>query len=139
MGRLRSKVGNNSYVIFGPTAGRTFLGMHEHLHPIVKPMLKENAAIIRETAHLYSEVKNRMQHYGYSTWDITVEECLIRALTIKLMKAMLPSLSTEDSIQREHDWGFIFVKNFYDKLSTYEKSKKTFQEYLPSILRTLSS
>ena len=133
------KVGDNSYVVFGPTAGRTFLGLHEHLHPIVKPMLKKYAGKVRGTEHLYVKVKNKMNRYGYSTWAITVEECLIRALTIRLMKGVLPSMSTEDSIEREHKNGFIYVKDFYDRLASYEKSKKVFEQYLPTILEALEA
>ena len=78
-----------------------------------------------------------MKQYGYNTWEITVEECVIRALSIKIMNAMVPSLSTDNSIQREHNYGFIFVRNFYDELHSYEKSRVTFQKYLPKILSNL--
>ncbi len=130
------RVGDTSYVVMGP-ADQPNIGLiqHEAMHPIINPMVEESMEVIdgTQSGRLFEMLETRVPA-GYTTWDGILQESVIRAVEVRLLEPR----QRESQIEQEEKQGFMLVRPLEQQLTAYEKSGKTFGEYLPTLLSTLN-
>ncbi len=132
------RVGDTTYVIMGPSSPDNLnlsLIQHEAMHPILNPMVDANLKAIdsAQADRLYAWLKPKMSS-GYPMWSSIMRETVIRAVEIRLAD---PSWRAR-AITQEESQGFMLVRPLAAKLEDYEKSGMTFEEYLPTLLKSLN-
>ena len=132
-------IGDIAFVVSGPTETELSLqGLieHETLHSIIGPMLDRNHHIISKTqSHRLFTVLKKSMPSSYGTWPNVLEETIIRAIGLRMIKD--ESLRNQLLNQLEGE-GFLLIRPLYQSLDVYEQSNQSFDEYLPILLDTLN-
>lgn len=133
---------NYFYMIESLRATSHALSVHEYLHTIVNSMVEACYEAHREKLDAYLETRRgTIFAKSYSTTDTYTYECLIRALSIRMHILLEKDPSTtkncEDRIRYLTDNGLSLVGPFYDLLPEFEKSDKSIEEFLPTMLDLL--
>lgn len=133
------QIGDIAYVIAGPTETElslTGLIEHEALHSIIGPMIDRNRNVVSKAQadRLFAVLKKSMPS-GYGSWDSALEETLIRAINLRMVKD--EALRARMLTQLENG-GFVLIRPLDKALEDYEKSDLTFEGYIPTLLNTIN-
>lgn len=133
---------NYYYSVESPGSHAYGLNVHEYLHSIVNPLIKAG----------FDSQKNNLQKYyeagkagplakTYQEPITFTFECLVRALDYRLRLTFANDASlmnrVEESLASQTRQGLTLTMPFYVALADYEKSGKSFDEFVPSLLRLL--
>lgn len=131
------------YTVENPGSHSYGINIHEYLHKIVGPLVDVH----------YKHHQNRLRNYYNAGKDsnwvkpyqhprIFTEECLVRALDnrikMKMKDEATRQIEAEPSmVTQETSNGFNLVRPFYQLMSQFEESSKSFEDFLPVMLETL--
>jgi hypothetical protein len=138
-----SRFGDLFYSADGPGGNDYSLNVHKSLHPITQPILRLVIDKNRKKLTPYFEAgQGHPQTKPYGTLFAFVDESLVHALTARIdiitggNRASTREWAEGDIVQLT-EGGLTLAKPFYQLLGEYEKSGKSFCEYLPVLLEKL--
>lgn len=110
--------------------------IHEFNHSFINPLLTKNEkAFEKNGKEIYNAVEYEMSQQAYGSWQIMLNEALVRASVIKYF---IDHGANETEIQmmtnNESNKGFIWIKGLVDELNKYDVQRNTYptlESYLP--------
>lgn len=117
---------------------------HEFSHPFINPLTEKYAEVVAE----YQEAYERLKSYklpgfesGYGDWQECVNEHLVRAMVIHLLRKC--KLFEEAEQQLCYDWGlgYKYIPLILESYEHYDKNRETyhdFESYYPELLKVFS-
>ncbi len=79
-----------------------------------------------------------MTRYGYGTWEITVKEHIVRAVTFRIATHELGEVEGDAFLKRELEWGFAYMDWFVKRLKRFETQRDcypTFRDFYPQLIQ----
>lgn len=114
--------------------------VHETIHPVIEPWLKENFDLIKESSFQKDNVpdgSNAKKFYVKSGWKYYVEEVIVRSM-VAYLDVMKSDATTEGWIETLNERGFVHSKSVIQSIKNHHKgSQDTFEEYLPKLLQEI--
>jgi hypothetical protein len=127
------QVGDTAYVIVGPTGEEEDTGLiqHETLHSIAGPLVEAHFEVIDagKGRALYRQLRQRVPP-GYGSWEIIVEEHVVRALSCRLTGPDCEQYWLAEDEAR----GFLLMRPLVEKLAEFERGSATLDEFMPELL-----
>ena len=113
--------------------------IHEFNHSFINPLLTKNEKSFEKNGkEIYNAVEYEMSQQAYGSWQIMLNEALVRASVIKYF---MDHGSSETEIRmmlnNESNNGFIWIKGLVDQLIKYDNQRDiypTLESYLPELL-----
>lgn len=96
---------------------------HELSHPIINPLTAQYKDILKSTEILFKPIKHKMISQAYPTWEICVNEHIIRAITNRLALKHFGEETYNFLNLEDENKGFIYLKNVIQKLIDYEHNR----------------
>jgi hypothetical protein len=132
--------GNNYWVISGPSNGEPDPSAfyHEPLHKIINPIVESNEKINKKLESMVSLSQQRLKG-DYNDITNLLCESFVRTID-RILYARHNNISKNELhqiIENEYKLGHIFTFYLLDKLTDYEASNKSLQEYYPQIISNL--
>lgn len=116
---------------------------HEFSHSFVAPLIDQYVDEVNKSSHLLEPLREVMRKQAYETWEICVEEHIVRAVVIRLYSLYLGEEMTKKQLQYEEDKNFIYIEPLIEKLKEYESLKKssdiTFAEFFPELIEVFEN
>lgn len=112
---------------------------HEALHHIVNPIVDKNYDQLTKLGGIEKvgwEVRMQMNGAYLGRGDF-FSECMVRTIDY-MLRGKYYGWSKEkikEEIGKQYNLGLTLIPFFYEKLSEYEKTSMTLEEYLPTIIR----
>lgn len=116
---------NTSFHLFG----YSFIG------PLTSKILED----IKKCDKLINPIYREMQDFLYPlspTWEVCMNEHLIRAVTIRILASKNGPEETAKKIKETYRWNFVYIEYVLDLLDIYEKNRDiylTFADFFPRI------
>ncbi len=124
------------YIVQGPalsSASHVNTFRHEFAHSVVAPISEENLELIESKRSLYRRAPGEVTRY-YRDWRSFVEECLVRAITVRVAEISTPVPGGGEAMRRgDIERGFFLVGPFTESLKVYETSGLTLREFAPRL------
>ncbi len=112
---------------------------HEFSHSFVNRITSDNIDLAMKYSDLFGPIKQSMAEQAYDTWEITLDEHIIRAVHIRLGSTNNP-LMEKWLLAAELSRGFIYIESIVDSLKEYEKNREKYQnlsKFYPVLLENL--
>jgi hypothetical protein len=113
--------------------------IHEFNHSFVNPLLAKNEKAFEENGkEIYNSVGYEMNQQAYGSWQIMLNEALVRASVIKyFVDHSANEAEIQMMINKESNNGFIWIKGLVDELTKYDNQRNiypTLESYVPELL-----
>ena len=119
------KIGKIAFIVYGPLRSGDFrLIEHEFLHSVISPLLSRNKIFLRKLKKISKNIflKKQLEKKGYDDWAVIIEECFVRAMTIRAQSLNLKEKKL--FLEKENKKGFKFIEKIYDRLkNNYEENE----------------
>jgi hypothetical protein len=115
-----------------------FLIWHEFAHSFVNPLTERYLREVNQYQALYQMNEEQMKNYGYSNWEITVNEHIVRAVTVRMAARELGEAEGRASLEQELEWGFAYTDLLVERLKRYEEQRDrfpAFRDYYPELIK----
>ena len=126
-----------------PTNSLLFFAWHEFAHPFVNPLADKYADRVSFSDKLFEPIKDAMEKYAYTLWQICVNEHIVRAVNVRLRELHLDAQRANTRLEYELKEHFIYIEPLIEKLKEFEKQRDekniTFSEFYPELLKVLDS
>jgi len=112
---------------------------HEFMHLFVNSITEKYKELVSKYAYLFSDIEEQMMQLAYGTWEIALNEHIIRA-TEALLMTLYDKASEEKVIsylKNQERVGFKYIWIFYEALKEYLDSDLSFEEFYPRMLTRL--
>lgn len=131
-------VGKEELNDFKRAAASANIIFHEYSHPMINPLTEKNRELVQE----YSKAYERLQPYkqpttGYGDWEECVNEHIIRAISVYLVRTHCNKEYGDWNFQHDYDLGYRYLPHLLDRIHYYESNRpryQTFEEFYPEIL-----
>jgi hypothetical protein len=126
--------------IFGTTDEIAGIAWHEWSHTVINPLADAHADAIAQLADRFSPIADVMAAQAYPTWQITVVEHLVRAVTVRLIARTLGAAAGAAALADEQRRGFRFITPLVERLAAYEAARDrypTIDQFVPVLLAAL--
>ncbi len=113
---------------------------HEFAHSVINPLTDRHSAEVTAKAALFPPLAAKMKENGYDTWNQTVYEHVIRAITVRLTTLSRGEAAGKAAMDEEVKRGFVYVPPLVQKLIVYEGNReqyRTIREFYPELLAAL--
>lgn len=142
LGAMGAEYGSHFYSVDNPGANDGRLNVHEYLHTIVNPLVKDvHGGYGTKLDAYYQAGKTAPAVKSYRDPVTFVFECLVLALDRRISMRFEndPAWSRlkESQVANNTEAGLNLTQPFYDLLEDYEESSKSFEEFLPIMLERL--
>lgn len=142
-----------AYAFIGPqglTAGKPDFGnagrlapliQHEFSHTFVNPLFEGQAQAWDALAHLFEPIKQQMEANAYPTWEITVNEHVVRAVTTRLTWLERGEAAGKAELARHQKRGFAYLEPLLEALEGYEANRDrypNFASFYPQLPKALN-
>ncbi len=114
---------------------------HEFAHSFVDPLGYAHEQELSQSEHLYDQIRNKVRPSGYTTWTITVNEHIVRAVVIRLKQARFGDQMAEQRLHKDKEQGFDYIDILLDRLIYYEDNRhlyRTFADFYPQLIAVLN-
>lgn len=114
--------------------------LHEISHSYVNPQTSLQLEKVNTLAELFEPIKSSMTKQSYPTWEISLNEHIVRANVIMMIEEIYGTPAREDRIAYEMERDFIYLNNVLASLEDYTDSREkypVFHMYHDSILNNL--
>lgn len=139
---LYALVGPNGVEDGLPTFDTDFLTksllLHEFSHSFINPLTEKYWNELKQYDTLYSFIAADMEARAYTSWDIAINEHLVRAIVIRLVQQEQGRQAADRLLEREKKAGFYYIEPLLHALAKYENKRKkysTFESFYPEIVR----
>ncbi len=119
-----------------------YLVWHEFSHSYINPITAEYQEQVNQCAENFEPIRAAMKKNGYSSWSTTINEHIIRAVTIRLTERILGPDQAEKLQDREKQKGFVYVQALCNQLKYYEAHRKEFRtikDFYPRLLEVFKN
>ncbi|WP_139902041.1 DUF4932 domain-containing protein [Clostridium thermarum] len=123
--------------MFGDKDNFMYLVWHEFSHSFVNTLTEENINEVNKYIKLFDPLADVMGKQAYNTWEVCVNEHIVRAVTSRLIYIHQGKDKYESAIAYEKSKGFIYVEDLANKLEEFERNKdkyKDFKEFYPELI-----
>jgi len=110
---------------------------HEFSHSYVDSFTEKNRKEINKYSDLYNPIKVDMIKQAYGNWQTTVNEHIVRAVTVKLVVDTFGKEYEEKHILHNKNRGFAYIEPIYAQLEEFENNRekyKTFEDFYPRLM-----
>lgn len=131
---------DNGVAYFGDKERLAELINHEFSHSFIKQTFAENDRKIKEYEYLLAPIAEDMRKQGYSTWDICLNEHIVRAVTTYISFQKSEHLGNQN-LNFQKDRKYIYIEYILEHFERYQANRKqypTFDSYFPEILKSLN-
>lgn len=116
---------------------------HELSHPVINPLSQKYIKLINSYNNIYSYLKQYKDDKlaGYSDWEECVNEHIIRAIAIYMLKKHNKKEYVNNRIEYEYDLGYRYIKSIIKKLEYYENNRgiyNTLDDFYPDLISVFS-
>jgi len=124
---------------FGEPEDLCYLIWHELSHPIVGSLTEKYLSEVNQFQVLYQQLEKEKQiQFAYGNWQATVDEHIIRAITVRLATRELGDVKGHAHLigEREHGWAYIDL--LVERLKRYEEQRDrypTFRDFYPELIK----
>jgi hypothetical protein len=130
------------YSVESPGSHDYDLNIHEYLHSVVNPLVREDFGAQQAKLAKYCQAcKNRPFGKTYGSPVTFTFESLVRALDHRLAVLQTNDPADKRRIEGQVAWetekGLTLVQPFYNLLAEFEQSDKPFDQFLPTLLEHL--
>ena len=129
--------GQNGLPTFGSASHIESTTWHEFSHTFINPLTDQYANSITKYAALYKPISEQMGRQAYPDWQITVNEHIIRAITIRLAYIEVGAAAGDHALEREKNIGFAYVEALAAELKEYETARDqypTIADFYPQLI-----
>lgn len=141
-------VGGTMYAIIGPSrsvdrepvfsdpAYLSNLAFHEFGNSFISPLASKIREDIQRCKKLIQPIQMEMEQLAYPTWEICMNEHLIRAITIRILAPKNGEIETKKKIQEQYNSYFVYIDYVLTMLDEYEKNRDqyaNFYDFYPKI------
>jgi hypothetical protein len=117
--------------------------LHEFGHSFVNPESSKYPERIQANSKLFGPIMSDMSKMAYGSWNICVNEHILRATHIRMKYQINDQVNISNLINQEKANRFIYIEPLVKKLLTYENQrdlkKITFAEFYPKLIDVLDS
>ena len=114
-----------------------YLLVHELAHSYINPVLAQHAAILgTPAAKLFERVQGQMKAQAYSTWQIMLDESVVRATTVVYLRDRKGDATAEATLAAERERGFLWTMELAELMQQYQQDH---QDYVPGLARLLTA
>jgi hypothetical protein len=101
---------------------------HEFSHPIINPLTEKNKDLVEKYKIAYEKLKPYKKPYaGYGDWEECVNEHIIRAISIYLVRNYCNSYYADKHLEYDYNLGYRYIPYFIERLDYYEKNRNTYK------------
>ncbi|CEN24296.1 DUF4932 domain-containing protein [Paeniclostridium sordellii] len=116
---------------------------HELSHPVINPLSEKYIRLINSYNSVYSYLKPYKddKYAGYNDWEECVNEHIIRAIGIYMLKKHNKKDYVNNRIEYEYELGYRYIKSIIKKLEYYENNREiynTLDDFYPYIIDVFS-
>jgi hypothetical protein len=112
---------------------------HEFAHSFVNPLTEQHLNTVNQYQALFRTVADQMTRYGYGIWEITVNEHIVRAVTVRLKTLMFGNSEGQTSLEQELSWGFAYTGRIVEYLKQYEAQRDRFPAFRDFYLELINA
>lgn len=116
--------------------------LHEISHSYVNPETEKRLEKVNTMEELYEPIESAMRKQSYPTWEISLNEHIVRANVIMMIEEIYGTPARENRMAYEMERDFIYLTNVLDSLDYYTDAREkypVFRMYHDSILNNLRS
>lgn len=134
-------VGGTMYAIIGPSRSvdrepifsdpsyLSNLAFHEFGSSFISPLSSKIREDIKRCQKLIQPIIREMEQLSYPTWEICMNEHLIRAISIRILSSKICVEETKKRIKDEYKSYFVYIEYVLDMLDEYEKNRTLFTNF----------
>ncbi len=114
---------------------------HEFSHSFVNPITGKYIDEVNKYSNLFLPLKDIMETQAYTTWEICVNEHIVRAVVAKFTEKVSGQDAAETVLSNEVKNGFVYIRGIYDLINVYENNRDkypAFEDFSPEILNYFS-
>lgn len=119
----------NDLPVFGTAESFRDLAWHEFGHSFVVPTMDKLRSSIAKYSSLYEPIADRMKKQAYPSWEICVNEHLVRAVTTRLAYREMGREAGEKALLYEKTKGFFYVEALCERLEQYETARDRYRTF----------
>lgn len=115
-----------------------YIVWHEFSHSFVNPTTEKYIDEINIYEDLFLKIEKQMNSQSYPTWEICVNEHIVRAITARLVYLDQGQEAYDAIITNERANGFYYIPALCESLSVYEKNRDvypTFESYYHELIK----
>lgn len=115
-----------------------YLVWHEFSHSFVNPLTEQHLNEVNEYRGLYKPIAKKMKDMAYGSWDICVNEHIVRAVTTRLAYLNEGRAEGDDALRNEKAQGFAYIEALCEKLEDFENNRdmySTFEDFYPELIQ----
>lgn len=115
-----------------------YLIWHEFSHSFINPITEKYESDLKSYENNFSMIKDDMKKQGYSSWITTINEHIIRAVTVRLNERTYGTKVAQELLKEEREKGFIFIDALCDKLKYYENNREKYsniEKFYPELIK----
>lgn len=116
--------------------------IHEFSHSYINPITERYLEEVNATSSLMDEIESYMRNQAYPTWQIAVNEHIVRAVTARIIKQTEGHRAYQQEIARNLDLGFVYIDELVELLIKFENDKTTYpiiESFYPEIMKLFKS
>lgn len=99
--------------------------------------MEQADAEIQRYSNLYTPIERQMRKKAYDNWPTTVNEHLIRAITVRLTARVISPEAGQRALKTERQHGFLYIDALVDRLVEYEANRDrypTLESFFPRLI-----
>jgi hypothetical protein len=115
---------------------------HEFAHALVDPLTEAHRAELAQSSGLLDPIRERMARLGYTEWPAVVNEHIVRAVTIMLIRRKRGEEAAARALEREVECCFSYLPPLVQWLEDYTRRRSrypSFADFYPVFLDVLTS
>jgi uncharacterized protein DUF4932 len=127
---------------FGTSDRISDLVLHDFAHAIVNPLTERYRDEVLQSATLLGPIREEMAWQGFTEWSIVVNEHIVRALTVVLIRQQRGDMAAVTALNREVENCFIYLPPLVQWLDEYSQRRSRYpklSDFYPVMLQVLSS
>lgn len=97
--------------------------LHEFGHTYVNPLTRENIEAVNKYSYLFEEIRDSMLRQAYPTWELCVNEHVVRAITNRILFNMYGEKVSELRIKNDLVQNFKYINVVCERLLKYESER----------------
>lgn len=114
-----------------------WLLVHEMAHSYINPALAQHEAELAAPAQkLFAKVEREMTAQAYGTWQIFLNEAVVRATTVRYLHDRKGAAAADAVLAKELERGFRWTRELAELMAAYQQDH---QDYVPRLVALLGS
>jgi hypothetical protein len=141
-------VGGTMFAIIGPSRSvdrepvfsdpsyLSNLTFHEFGNSFISPLSSKIREEIKRCQKLIQPIQREMEQMAYPTWEICMNEHLIRAISLRILASKIGEEETKKKLQAEYNNYFVYMDYVLSMLDEYEQNRDlypNFSDFFPKM------